>query len=223
MVHVDNGVVYTNFDTDEWVNSSSEALTGDLVLPNDGTITSIGDAYYDEDWNLYGRYGFIKCENLTGIYIPQSVKIISADAFSECYGLTNIIIPNGVTEIREGALGGCINLTSLIIPNSVTSIERTAFISCKSLTSITIPDGVTSIKESTFEECENLTSLIIPNSVTSIEYFAFGGCTSLASINYNGIKSQWKAILFDDDWNRNTGDYIITCTDGTIAKDGTES
>ena len=30
--------------------------------------------------------------------------------------------------------------------------------------------------------------------------------------------AQWKAISFGSDWNKNTGNYTITCTDGTISK-----
>jgi hypothetical protein len=46
IVHVTNGVVYSNFDGNTMGNASSDALDGDLVLPNDGSITSIGDAVF---------------------------------------------------------------------------------------------------------------------------------------------------------------------------------
>ena len=37
----------------------------------------------------------------------------------------------------------------------------------------------------------------------------------------NCTDAQWKAISFGYDWNYNTGSYTVTCTDGTIAKNGT--
>lgn len=126
-VHVDNGVVYTNFNYDEWYNDSSDALTGDLVLPNDGSITSIGDAYYDENWDLTGRYGFYGCENLTSVTIPDSVLTISDEAFCECYGLTNITIPDGVTSIGSWAFCVCHALMQVIISGTVTKIGEGAF------------------------------------------------------------------------------------------------
>jgi hypothetical protein len=180
-VHVDNGVVYTNFDTEEGVNGSSEALTGDLILPNDGTITSIGDASYDEEWNLSGRIGFEGCENLTNVVIPQSVKTISDESFAYCISLTNIVIPDSVTSIGKYALGGCA-LTDVVIPNGVTSIEEGAFDSCENLTNITFSNNVTSIGEYAFAYCISLTNIIIPESVTSIGDSAFYNCSNLTNI-----------------------------------------
>lgn len=71
---------------------------------------------------------------------------------------------------------------------------------------------------------KTIQSIKIPNSVTSIgSAGGFQQCAKLVSIIFNGTKEQWKAITFADYWDNNTPDYIITCTDGTIAKDGTES
>ena len=94
------------------------------------------------------------------------------------------------------------------------------FFGCSSLTSITIPDGVTRISDNAFNACSSLESIEIPDSVTGIEYGALANCTSLTTINYKGTVTQWNAIA-KSDWNRNTGDYTIICTDGNIAKDGT--
>ena len=176
-VHVDNGVVYTNLDFDEWSNASSDALTGDLVLPNDGTITSIGDAAYDEDDNFTGRHGFCLCENLTSVTIPDSVQTISDEAFYGCYGLINITIPNGVT-----------------------SIGSWAFCECYGLTNITIPDGVTSIGSWAFCVCHALMQVIISGTVTKIGIAAFEN--TLVCCIADSQPSGWAAGL-DEEWQRN--------------------
>ena len=79
------------------------------------------------------------------------------------------------------------------IPNT---IDR-AFYDCTSLTSVTIGGGVTEIGESAFYDCESLTS-----------------------IEFQGTLAQWQQIQKGDDWNYNTGNYTITCTDGKIDKNG---
>ena len=179
IVHVTNGVVYSNADFDTWENASSDVLDGDLVLPNDGSVTSIGDAIYDED---SGNMAFTSCYKLTGISIPKCVTWISCVAFDGCESLTSINIPNSVAIIDDYAFDGCESLTSIVIPDSVTSIGEGAFDYCTSLTSVTIPNSVTNICDSMFERCTSLTSVVIPDSVTSIGMSAFNYCTSLKSV-----------------------------------------
>ena len=172
------------------------------VIPDDGSVTSIGD-------NAFQRY------SLTSITIPGSVTSIGDFAFSGCMNLTNVTIMNGVVSIGEGAFRTCHSLTSIVIPASVISIATGAFWSYSSLASITvsaenpvyhsdgnclietdnktliigcknsvIPDdgSVTSIGDYAFSNCESLTSITIPDSVTTIGGYAFYYCTSLTSI-----------------------------------------
>ena len=117
------------------------------VIPNDGSVTSIGS------------YAFSGCSGLTSITIPDSVTSIGNVAFSGCSGLTSITIPDSVTSIGSSAFSGCSGLTSITIPDNVTSIGRSAFSGCSGLTSITIPDSVTSIGYRAFNNCSGLTNV----------------------------------------------------------------
>ena len=203
IVHVTNGVVYSNCGT--WENASSDALDGDLILPNDGSITSIGDAIDYEDFYDSGNMAFKDCEKLTGISIPNSVTEITYAAFDCCTSLTSVTIPDGVISIGDAAFAGCSSLktviigddvksignsafshceslTSIDIPNSVTSIGYYVFTCCKSLTSVVIPDGVTEISAHMFDTCSNLTIVTIPDSVTYIDSGAFYNCSNLTIV-----------------------------------------
>jgi len=80
---------------------------------------------------------FFGCYSLTGVIIPNSVKIIKESAFKSCTSLADIIIPNGVTGIESEAFYGCSGLTSIIIPASVTSLGANAFYDCTNLKSVT--------------------------------------------------------------------------------------
>ena len=173
------------------------------IIPNDGSVTSIGD------------YAFYNCSSLTSITIPDSVTSIGNSAFYWCRSLTSISIPDSVTSIGDSAFYDCNSLTSItveqgnavyhsagnciietasktliagcknsIIPNdgSVTSIGDYAFEGCRGLTSITIPDSVTSIGNYAFSSCSGLTSITIPDSVTHIGWRAFKWCNGLESI-----------------------------------------
>ena len=110
--------------------------------------------------------------------------------------------------------------TSYSIPTSVTSINTGAFADCRSLTSIAIPESVVYIGYEAFSGCNSLTSVVIPNSVTSIGYDAFAWCERLTDIQFTGTTAQWQSITLGDYWNSNTGNYTVTCTNGTISKNG---
>lgn len=173
------------------------------VIPNDRSVTEIGDSAFSE------------CSLLESIIIPQSVTEIGDFAFSGCSSLKSIVIPTSVTEIGDLAFSGCSSLKSITIPKSVTLIGALTFLGCSSLESIKVESGnrvyhsagncliktatkellmgcrnssipddgsVTSIGAWAFRGCGSLESITIPKSVTSIGDWAFKDCSSLEKI-----------------------------------------
>ena len=63
VIHVNNQVFSTNYDLYNFSNSSSDALVGHLVLPDDGSVTSLGYNALD------------LCENLEKLTIPKNITI----------------------------------------------------------------------------------------------------------------------------------------------------
>ena len=192
------GTEFTDDYQDQFILAQldrAQLAAGDLLLPNDDSITSIKEsAFYEQEF-------------LTGIEIPNSVTSIGDDAFYGCTGLTSVEIPDSVTSIGWSAFNGCTSLTSIEIPDGITSISGSAFAYCTSLTSIVIPDSVTSIEfeafrgcsnltnivfgensqltyfgTSTFEDCSSLTSVEIPDGVTELNDYLFKNCTSLTNV-----------------------------------------
>ncbi|MBR4770005.1 MAG: leucine-rich repeat protein, partial [Clostridia bacterium] len=94
------------------------------VIPNDGSVTSIGYSAF---------YG---CSGLTSINIPNSVTSIEGWAFYGCSGLTSITIPSSVTSIGNWAFCGCKRLTVIIIPAGVKTIGKEAFAGCANLETV---------------------------------------------------------------------------------------
>ena len=122
--------------------------------------------------------------------------------FGSVFGIT---VQSGNTKYH--AAGNCLIETE----------SKTLILGCKD--SIIPTDGsVTSIGNNAFRNCTSLTSITIPNSVTSIGNNAFYGCTGLTSIVYTGTVEQWKAIEKSSYWDSNTGNYVVTCTDGQVTK-----
>ena len=130
IVKVEDGVVTSGFDYNEYTNTSASYLVGDLIIP-DG-VTSIGDqAFYD-------------CSGLTNIVIPDSVTSIGRAAFAYC-SITNIILGNNITSLGDSVFNNCNSLTSVVIHDGITNIPDSVFATCENLISITIPASVTNI------------------------------------------------------------------------------
>lgn len=218
VVHVENGAVYTNVDISTGTNSSASALAGDLMLPNDGSITKLGD--FDTNTGT-GNFAFSLCTQLTGIQIPNSVTSIGAMAFIYCISLTNVTLPDTIIAIEESAFNSSA-LTNMIIPDGVTSIGSGAFQDCGSLRSVVIGASVTTIGKRAFDSCASLESITFKGSAKRVgDDGAFAHCPSLIRIIFEGTTEQWKACLLGQFWNADTGDYTVYCIDGTVAKDGT--
>ena len=167
-----------------------------------------------------GNYAFANCSSLKNVMIGKGITRIGSAVFSSCGSLTSITIPNNIINIDDYAFSMS-GLTSITIPDTVNSIGFQSFAFCNDLTSVTIGKGLTSTGEAAFAYCNSLTSVIIPNNITSIAPYTFEGCSNLTSITFIGNISQWNTIVKRTDWNYDTGNYTIYCTDGTIAKDGT--
>lgn len=217
-------------DDGYWIiNGEKTDVKAEGVDGKDGVDGQGGTAENPYELDFYpqddGTYAVAtgKAELLSKIEIPATYKgkpvtAIKGNGFSGCTNLASITIPDSVTSIGDDAFSACSSLMSIVIPDSVTSIGDAAFFRCSSLTSIIIPDGVTSIGKGAFNGCISLTSIEIPDSVTSIGSLAFYKCSSLTSIEFRGAKAQWNAISKEYEWNDNTGNYTVHCTDGDIAK-----
>lgn len=118
-------------------------------------------------------------------------------------------------------LGSC-NDEKIVIPDTyrglpVTMVGYSAFRNCATIVSVTVSQGISVIDNDAFGQCTALTTLTLPNSLTFIGRFALYGCTSLTDIYFDGTRAQWDAIEKGEDWDANTGEYVLHCTDGVQA------
>lgn len=235
------GLEYEIFDGNYAVIGIGTCTDTDINIPatyNDKPVTSIGVEAFrgcsdltsvtiPDSVTSIGSVAFRDCTGLTSITIPNSVTHIGDSAFSGCTGLTSITIPDSVTSIGVAAFSGCRGLTSITVSDKNTTYHsagnciietatKTLIAGCNN--SVIPCDGsVTSIGGWAFSGRTGLTSITIPDSVTSIGGGAFYECTSLTLITFNGTKAQWEAVNRGYNWNYNTGNYTIHCTDGDIA------
>ena len=123
---------------------------------------------------------------ITGIVLPDGIKIIGWGAFQDCTALTTVtpFLPASLTEIRNQAFQGCTALSGDLVlsaPN-LTAVGGGAF-QRTGLSSATITSPLTTLWGGTFEQCPSLTSLVLPDTITTIDGWAADTCPLLRSVN----------------------------------------
>lgn len=198
-------------------------IEGELVLPTNGSITSIGEK------------AFVNQTGLTGIKIPSSVTSIGKSAFNGCNSLENMEVPFvgatkdgdenthlgyifganeysnnntyvptslktikviGNVNINDSAFYECANLVNVSI-NKSNIIGDLAFYDCTSLTNVEF-NKASVIGLRAFLGCANLINVKIPNSVKKIDANAFYECQKVIN-TVNGIKYVDKWVVGADD------------------------
>ena len=131
----------------------------DSVTSIDG-MAFYDTAYYNDinNWKdgvLYINNHLIEAKDtISGEYtVKDGTKTIADYAFGGCENITRVFIPNSVTNIHNGAFMNCSNLTDIVIPDGVTRLGSDVFANCESLKSITLPDSLTSIGDWAFSHC----------------------------------------------------------------------
>lgn len=177
-----------NDGTEVEITRYPEQATGAVEIPQEifgRPVTSIGYA------------AFYKCENITGVTIPDSVDHIESSAFNSCGNLTAIVIPDNVINMGDYVFDDCSSLASIQIGKNVTRIGSGVFDDCVSLERIVIPDSVTSIGDSAFEHCRKLESVVVGESVGSIEDSAFDSCYLLTNVNLPASVASLGEMVFE--------------------------
>ena len=166
---------------------------GNVVIPatvaingTDYTVTSIA------------AKTFYKCEYITSLTIPATVRKIGEDFISYTTRLERITVEAGSLYYKDidGILYTADGTTLLncpihrfdpvAVPDGVRTIAERAFMN-SNITSVVLPNTLTEIGYGAFAWCKHLTKVTIPASVTTLGRSIFMGCYYL---NYAKIESE---------------------------------
>ena len=144
--------------------------------------------------------GFVWCEKLVSVTIPDSVTEIGHSTFMRCQSLKSLTIPKSVTKIGRLLFVHCTALEALSVEEGnpvyhsdgnciIETATKTLVYGCK--TSVIPDDGsVTKIGDKAFINCTTLVSVTIPAPVTEIGDNAFAKCENLAEVTLSeGLKT----------------------------------
>jgi hypothetical protein len=160
------------------------------------------------------------CQNLTEIWIPDSVTFIGSMAFYGCTSMIAFTVDprNQVYASENGCLctydlktlitGPCGRSGIFTIPSGVNVIGKNAF-AFSNLTDVTMGKDVVAIDDYAFSDCTRMTSITMPDSISEIGFAAFFGCDSIADVFFSGSKKDWDQININDFGNDSLADATI--------------
>lgn len=181
-----DGITYQMLLSDNYIPTNrvqvlrcNKGKTGEVVVPD--TVENNGATY---EVISVGFASFLKCDSITSVTLPSSVKSIGDFAFQDCTNLKSINLSNGLESMGEQIFYNCGSLESVEIPDSVTSMGFAMFAECSGLKNVKLPknDKLMEIPANTFQGCSSLTSIgsvdsgasvEIPENITSIGDSAF--------------------------------------------------
>ena len=158
IVYVENGLIYSNYNSETKQNSSSNSLTGTLVFPYNKSITG------------FAPYAFYGCEKLYYLVIQDNITIIEERAFSHCTGLNKVTMSNKITEVRDYAFYYCWCLNWNELPQNLQTVGEFAFAynGFAGFNDLILPDGLEYIGNSAFYYCGSIQSIVLPDSLTTM-------------------------------------------------------
>ena len=164
------------------------SLSGDLVLPNDGSITSLTN-------NKYKR-AFGYCQNLTSVVLPEGITTIPSYAFYSCQKLNKVILPDSLESIESDAFCFCIDLMTITIPKNVNSVATGSFFACHLLKEIR---NLSQTDLSAMTKWYHVYSDVSESKLIEKDnFYYYDDGESLKLINYLGFDSQ---VVLPDDMN----------------------
>ena len=150
-----------------------------LVIPNDRSITSIGEGAFEDN------------DTVEVVVIPKNVTEISERAFENCTSLKKIcfisedelpIPDSSLNLIRREAFYGCSSLETVDFTNcKVITLDRSAFIGCAALKQVVKPQAIGTAGAQAFMGCTALEEIDL-SKLHVAGYQLFTGCTSLAEV-----------------------------------------
>lgn len=195
--------------------SSDTPYTGDIVVPGQVTVASMGRSYnvvelksnafsnttvtsvvLPAGMNNLGQAAFDGCAQLTSVTLPTAASSLPMNFFRNCTSLQSMVIPDNFINMQGAVFEGCTALTDVTLPGKCYLLGGSFFKGCTSLESVVVPDSYTLLGVNAFEGCTSLTSVTLPAATSSLPDGFFKGCTALAEFTLSEkIKTLNKSCL----------------------------
>ncbi len=169
---VAGGVEITSFTADVTEkDENGDIVEKSLIIPESlGGLPVVG----------IGEKAFYQNKSRVNIIVPSSVEYMGNRAFAGSY-ITGINIPDSVKVLGSSAFNYCVYLEKLTLSSNIKTIPNSCFAFCTRLDTVTVPEGVEVIEDMAFQSSNHLSTVTLPSTLKSIgEYsFAYTGLTEV--------------------------------------------
>ena len=125
---------------------------------------------------------FTRCQQLSSIILPSTVKTIGDCALSET-DLTEFVIPETITSLGQGLFRNCPRLTTIDFSKcKVTDVPVASLTKCSALAKVEFPNDCKKIEKLAFAY-SGISQIELPSSLILIEFGAFCNCSFLTTID----------------------------------------
>lgn len=164
---VENGIVYEQLMKSEGVNCVAVTYDKDKFYQDPDSHKFIGTTYSGnvevpstvKHNNVFytvteiATNAFHGCQDLTGVRLPESIKVIGIEAFRNCPKLSSINFPEGLETIYYDAFTHDDSLTEIVLPSSLKLIDAYAFCECRGLKRVVLKDSDIPLEKPTYYSC----------------------------------------------------------------------
>ena len=187
------GLYQTGSNYTVLIKSWDDLIADGAITINDGTLLGVkenfsmlaGDLRIARNVSTIGYSAFNKCNELTGVSIPNTLLVVGQDSFHYAKGIQHVEFEanSSVHTIDYEAFVMTTALEKITIPKSVVTLDGRAFM-FSGIKSCDFEEGslCTSIGNSAFYECKQLQSVYIPKSVKLIDTYAFAWSKAITNI-----------------------------------------
>ena len=167
---------------------TDKTRTGRIVIPSTASGKTISDRQVS-NFTVTGvaSSAFARCENLTEIVLPSTIRSVGDYAFYSCSSLTSMTLPQTLEEVPKSLFRDCSKLKNVTLPNNATVIGENCFLNCTELEKLELPAKLDSIGRCAFLECTSLSSITIPNDISFVGDGAFEGTPWYDNLPEDGI------------------------------------
>lgn len=243
----DNEIWYTTWNEEVLVPFKEDfgaAIVSNTYENGKGVIR------FDRPVTYVGQFAFCEIKsdpNLTGIWLPDSVKVLGEQVFAECSRLSEIGLPKHLVELGSFCFFDCVTLASVRIPDTVTIIGDSVFQGCDNLERIegayssvdgrcfivdnglnsfayaglstyVFPDEISFFAASALRNCKFSGTVTVGKNVIRLESEAFSYCNNLKGVELSeGLQYIGESAFRGCGWSSNRLDLVIPSSVNEIA------